>query len=152
MSVSADVTLSVLTRELAAAEKYAAAAGVELDVSVLTEADLRFYATFKNRDGEEFHVEFDCREYPLHPPIVEFVNGDRTSRGLPRLYPVGFHPMPCICMRYNRKAYVELSGPHGDWRLVDWRLPTGQGVGIDSVAMMLSDLDSKIRDSSGRMG
>lgn len=152
MSVSADVTLSVLTRELAAAEKYAAAAGVELDISVLTEANLRFYATFRNRDGVEFYTEFDCREYPLHPPIVEFVNKDRTERGLARLYPVGFHPMPCICMRYNRKAYVELSGPHGDWRLVDWRLPTGQGVGIDSVAMMLSDLDSKIHDSSGRMG
>lgn len=152
MSVSADVTLSVLTRELAAAEKYAAAAGVELDASVLTEAKLHFYATFKNRDGAKFYAEFDCREYPFHPPIVEFVNKDRTERGLPRLYPVGFHPMPCICMRYNRKAYVELSGPHGDWRLVDWRLPTGQGVGIDSVTMMVSDLDSKIRDSSGRMG
>jgi len=61
------------------------------------------------------------------------------------------HPMPCVCMRYNRKAYQERGGPHGDWRLVDWRLPTAQGVAIDTLAMMFSDLESKIRQSTGRM-
>lgn len=152
MSVSADVTLSVLTRELAAAADYAAAAGIELDATAVSETNLRFYVTFRNRDREEFYVEFACHEYPLHPPLVEFVSKDRSERGMPKLYPTGFHAMPCICMRYNRKAYVELSGPHGDWRLVDWRLPTAQGVAIDTVAMMLSDLDSKIRETSGRMG
>ena len=36
-------------------------------------------------------------------------------------------------MRYNRKAYVERGSPHGDWRLLDWRLPTGNGVAIDTL-------------------
>jgi hypothetical protein len=63
-----------------------------------------------------------------------------------------FHPMPCVCARYNRKAYSERGGPHGDWRLVDWQLPTGNGVAVDSIVMMLSDLHSKIAASSGRLG
>src|SRR2546428_769190 len=94
----------------------------------LTENNLCFYVTFRNRDGEPFYVAFECREYPLHPPTVEFVSCDRTERGTKRLYPQGFHSTPCICMRYNRKAYTERGGPHGDWRLLDWRLPNGECV------------------------
>jgi hypothetical protein len=87
----------------------------------------------------------------MFPPNVEFVGLDRSERGTARLYPQGFHTTPCVCMRYNRKAYGERGGPHSDWRLLDWRLPTGNGVGIDSLALMISDLHSKILQSSGRM-
>src|SRR5450755_3377937 len=47
----------------------------------------------------------------------EFVSEDRREQGTRRLYPNGFHTTPCVCMRYNRKAYSERGGPHGDWRL-----------------------------------
>jgi hypothetical protein len=151
MSVSADVSLQTVQDELAVVAAYATAAGVLLDVGAISKDSLRFYATFKNRDGERFHVEFDCKEYPLYPPTIEFVSSDRAQRGITQLYPQGFHPTPCVCMRYNRKAYGDLGGPHGDWRLLDWRLPTSNGVGIDSLALMISDLDSKIRQSSGRL-
>jgi len=151
MSVSVDVTLEVVRSELKTAAEYASAAGLLLDDSRLSEENLRFYVTFENRDGDQFFVEFDCREFPLYPPVVEFVNRDRSERGTKSLYPNGFHGTPCVCMRYNRKAYQERGGPHSDWRLVDWRLPTSHGVAIDTLAMMISDLDSKIRQSSGRM-
>lgn len=151
MSVPAGISLQAVRAELVAAAAYAAAAGLALDTSGLSEAHLCFFVTFDNLQGERFVAEFDCREYPLHPPTVEFVSEDRSERGSKRLYPNGFHAMPCVCMRYNRKAYNEKGGPHADWRLLDWRLPTSSGVAIDTLALMISDLHSKIRPSSGRM-
>jgi len=152
MSVPAEASLQAVRAELVAAAAYAAAAGLPLDSSALSTENLRFFVTFENSQGEQFVTEFDCREYPMHPPTVEFVPADRSERGTKRLYPNGFHPTPCVCMRYNRKAYNEKGGPHGDWRLLDWRLPTTNGIAIDTLALMVSDLDSKIRQSSGRMG
>ncbi len=152
MSVPAEASLQAVRAELVAAAAYAAAAGLPLDSSALSTASLCFFVTFENSQRELFVAEFDCREYPMHPPTVEFVSADGTERGTKHLYPNGFHPTPCVCMRYNRKAYNEKGGPHGDWRLLDWRLPTTNGIAIDTLALMVSDLDSKIRQSSGRMG
>lgn len=151
MSVSVEVSLQAVQTELVAVAEYAAAAGLELDPACLSENGLAFYIRFENRDRVPFFVEFHCAEYPLYPPIVEFVNESRSERGTLRLYPQGFHATPCICMRYNRKAYGERGGPHNDWRMLDWRLPTGNGIAIDTLALMVSDLHSKIRQSSGRM-
>lgn len=151
MSVAADVALAAINQELSAVAEYAAAAGLLASFESLTEQNLRFVLQFENQDGESFYVQFDCSDYPLYPPIVEFVNADQSERGTKRLYPLGFHPTPCICMRYNRRAYVERGGPHGDWRLLDWRLPTGNGIAIDNLALMVSDIHSKVRHSTGRM-
>ena len=152
MSIPADVSLEAVKQDLEVAAAYATAAELPLDAGELSKDTLRFHITFRNRDGDGFCAEFDCREYPLYPPTVEFVSDDRSERGTKGLYPQGFHTTPCVCMRYNRKAYSERGGPHGDWRLLDWRLPTSNGIAIDSLALMVSDLDSKIRHSTGRMG
>jgi hypothetical protein len=151
VSVPAEVSLQKIKAELPLVLAYANSAGLVVDTTKLTSEDLRFFVAFKNSIGEESYVEFDCREYPMHPPTVEFVNKDRTERGLKQLYPQGFHKTPCICMRYNRKAYGERGGPHKDWRLLDWQLPTANGVAIDTLTLMISDLNSKIRASTGRM-
>ena len=152
MSISLEVSAEAVRSELGLIRDYADAAGLKLDLSPIDAGCPRFYVAFRNRCGEPFLVEFDCQDYPLYPPTIEFLNEGRSERGNKNLYPLGFHPTPCVCMRYNRKAYNERGGPHGDWRLLDWRLPTSTGVPIDSLALMVSDLDSKIRDSSGRMG
>jgi hypothetical protein len=151
VSVPVEVSLAAVRAELAAADQYAAAAGLQVDADPVAGGELRFYVTLVNRDSDQFCAEFNCAEYPMFPPNVEFVSLDRSERGNARLYPQGFHTTPCVCMRYNRKAYGERGGPHSDWRLLDWRLPTGNGVGIDSLALMISDLHSKILQSSGRM-
>jgi hypothetical protein len=151
MSISPEVSFETLRHELPNAAAYAAAAGLDLDDTFLSAQDLRLYLRLANAQGEHFYVEFHCADYPLYPPTVEFVSPDRTERGTMRLYPQGFHATPCICMRYNRKAYGERGGPHGDWRLLDWRLPTGNGIAIDTLCLMISDLHSKIRQSTGRM-
>jgi hypothetical protein len=151
MSISPEVSFETLKHELPNAAAYAAAAGLNLDYTLLRVQNLRIYLRLANAQGEHFYVELNCTDYPLYPPTVEFVSQDRTERGTQRLYPQGFHPTPCICMRYNRKAYSERGGPHGDWRLLDWRLPTGNGVAIDTLCLMVSDLHSKICQSTGRM-
>lgn len=151
MSVEAAVSLEAINTELADAVPYAASAGVTLDASALSEQNLRFYVTFRNRAGLEFYAEFDCRDYPLYPPSIEFTDAARSARGLQSLYPNGFHPTPCVCMRYNRKAYTERGGPHGDWRLIDWHLATPGGGSIETLAMIISDMHTKILDATGRM-
>jgi hypothetical protein len=151
-TVAALVTLDAIEADLPAVERYAAAAGLELDVSELTEENPRFYVTFHNLDEERFFAEFDCRDYPLFPPTIEFLDATRHSRGTRALYPSCFHAMPCVCTRYSRKAYVEQGGPHNDWRLKDWQLPTQNGIAIDTLAMIVSDLHSKIANSRGRLG
>lgn len=152
MSVPAAVSLDAVRAELADALPFAASAGLAVDTSSLSEENLRFYVTFRNCQGAEFYAEFDCGDYPLYPPYIEFVDAARERRGLQSLYPNVFHPTPCVCMRYSRKAYGERGGPHPDWRFVDWHLATPGGGAIETLAMVISDMLSKILGSTGRMG
>lgn len=151
LAVPIVVTVEQLREELADVAEYAAAPGLMLDESALTDENPVFHMTFHNRDGVPFHVEFDCREYPLHPPTIEFVDATKKSRGTRDLYPNVFHNTPCVCARYNRKAYEQYGGPHNDWRLIDWQLPTGAGPKVETLGIIVSDLHSKIAASSGRM-
>lgn len=152
MSVPAAVSFDAITTELADAVGFAASAGLPVDTSGLSEQDLRFFVTFYNRARQEFYAEFDCRDYPLYPPTIEFTDATHAVRGHQSLYPNVFHSTPCICMRYNRKAYAERGGPHHDWRMIDWHLATPGGGPIETLAMMISDMHSKILDATGRMG
>jgi hypothetical protein len=145
------VTLEALKNELVEAERFAASTRLMLDTSRLAADDLRFTVGFFNRAGEHFYARFDCADYPLLPPFIEFTDGSDGNAGQQRCYPNVFHPTPCVCMRYNRKAYVEQGGPHGDWRMIDWHLATPGGGPIGSLAMIISDLHAKILDSTGRM-
>jgi hypothetical protein len=151
MSVPAEVSLDAVQKDLAEAAPFMIAAGLSFDVGDLSAENLTLQVTFHNRAGERFFAEFDCREYPLLPPTIEFTDEARQTRGQRRLYPNVFHTTPCVCMRYNRKAYGELGGPHNDWRLIDWHLPTDGGGPITTLGLIISDLHSKILGASGRM-
>jgi len=152
VTVPSTVTIEQVREDLVGAAEYVAAASLLLDTSTLSDTSPLFYVTFTSRDGIEFVAEFLCREYPLHPPTIEFVDVTRSRRATRDLYPSCLHTTPCVCARYNRKAYRELGGPHGEWRLIDWQLPTGGGPKIDSLALIVSDLHGKIAASTGRMG
>ena len=148
-----ELVIDEVSQELPAVAQYIAAAGLLLDDSLVLAEEPRpvFYVTFYNVEGWPFYAEINCRDYPMHPPTVEFLDETRTRRGATSAYPAGFHTMPCVCARYNRKAYQERGGPHGDWRLIDWQLPTSNGVAIKSLALIVSDLHSKIGASRGTM-
>jgi hypothetical protein len=149
--IEPSVSLETVTHEIEEAAAFAASAGLTIDISELSEESLRFYVTFRNREGECFFTQFDCQDYPIYPPLIEFTDELRGHSGEHRMYPNVFHATPCICMRYSRKAYQERGGPHADWRLLDWHLATPGGGAIDSIAMILSDLHAKILDASARL-
>src|SRR5262245_18054634 len=152
MSVPSEVSLEAVRQDLAEVSPFMTAAGLSFDAGDLSAENLKIQVTFRNRAGERFFAEFDCREYPLFPPTIEFTDAARQARGQSRFYPNVFHTTPCVCARYNRKAYGELGGPHNEWRLIDWRLPTDGGGPITTLGLMISDLHSKILDALGRMG
>jgi hypothetical protein len=155
VSIPVAVTLEQVHEELVVAAQYAAAAGLVLDAAALREEQPVFYVSFRNSDGELFVAEVDCTDYPMYPPFIEFIDGARRGHGVRGerwLYPSCFHRMPCVCARYNRKAYGAHGGPHGDWRMIDWQLPISNGIAIDTLAMIVSDLHAKIVRSSGRLG
>jgi hypothetical protein len=146
------LSLEKVSEELVTAAQFAAAAGLVLDASGLTEESLKFRVTFVSRSGERFFSEFDCSDYPVLPPLIEFTDETGASRGLHRHYPNVFHGTPCVCMRYSRKAYGERGGPHSDWRMVDWRLATSGGGPIRNLGEIISDMHAKILDATGRLG
>jgi len=146
------VSLEAIKAELAEAAAYAASAGLALDASKLSAENLAFTVGFFNRLGDRFFALFDCTEYPLLPPFIEFVDASGGSIGQTSVYPACFHTTPCVCMRYNRKAYQENGGPHNDWRMIDWHLATPGGGPIGTLSMIISDLHAKILNSTGRMG
>ncbi len=134
------------------AAQFAEAAGLVLDARGLSEENVKFRVTFVSRTGERFFAEFDCADYPVLPPFIEFTDETGASRGLHRYYPNVFHGTPCVCMRYSRKAYGERGGPHSDWRMFDWRLATSGGGPIRNLAEIISDMHAKILDATGRLG
>ena len=145
-------SLEKVREELVTASQFAEAAGLVLDASGLSEENLKFRVTFENRAADRFFAEFDCADYPVLPPFIEFTDENGASRGHHRHYPNVFHGTPCVCMRYSRKAYGERGGPHSDWRMVDWRLATSGGGPIRNLAEIISDMHAKILDATGRLG
>lgn len=154
MTAPAELSVEQLLEELPAAAAYAAAAGLPFDSTPVDEGRPVFYVTFYNLEEQSFVAEVDCHDYPMYPPRIEFLDQARTRSGTRDLYPACFHATPCVCARYNRKAYSQHGGPHGDWRLVDWQLPTSNAseVAIKTLALIVSDLHSKIATSRGRLG
>lgn len=150
-TIEGAVSLDAIRRELTEAAPFAASVQLVIDSADLNEENLRFFVNFHNRSGDVFYAEFNCCDYPLYPPMIEFTDQSRSIRGQKVLYPNVFHANPCICMRYSRKAYQEHGGPHGEWRMLDWHLATPGGGVIDTLSMIISDLHSKILDATGRM-
>jgi hypothetical protein len=146
------LSLEKVREELVTATQFAEAAGLTLDARELSEESLKFRVTFVTRAGERFFAEFDCANYPVLPPFIEFTDDTGASSALHRHYPNVFHGTPCVCMRYSRKAYGERGGPHADWRMVDWRLATSGGGPIRNLAEIISDMHAKILDATGRLG
>lgn len=153
MSVPVTASLDVLRAELPSIVQYATALGVEVDHTACDSDSPVVFITFRNQLDARFTAEFDFGGYPDVPPNIEFVDRASGVRGAPQLYPNCFHGMPCVCAKYNRKAYSDCGGPHADWRQKDWQDPTNNsGVPVDSVAMILSDMHAKISATAGTLG
>jgi len=123
MAVDRAVSLSIIRLELEKCREYAIKYGWE--ILALEEDALAFKVKLISPlDNNVFITSFKCDNYREWPPYIEFIDPDSGQEGLKKSYPLSsdgfFHQNALICHPCSRKAYGELRGPHGDWKLVDW--------------------------------
>ena len=119
--VPPEVSLHHVQVELQRAGSIVELFGLDVDTSMLTEADLRIRVSGASRvDAEEYTVEMRFDGYRPIPPFVEFLDPETGEAGTRSAYPSCFNDHPCICVRFNRKTYGEHSGLHKKWQFGDW--------------------------------
>lgn len=121
MTVDPEITRQIIKEEVEAMRPLASTYGWEVIMSL---PDLTVTVKMRSAvDGQTYIVEARCDGYKALPPYFEFIHHETKERGTQRCYPVGgsfFHPTPCICVQWNRKAYRDVGGPHADWKMTDW--------------------------------
>ena len=123
MAVDKAVSLSIVKLELEKCREYADKYGWE--ILTFDEDALLFKVKLSSPlNGEIFIISFKCDNYREWPPYIDFIDPDSGQEGLKKSYPLNsdgfFHQNALICHPCSRKAYGDLKGPHGDWKLVDW--------------------------------
>ena len=122
MPVSQQETLAWVDQELPGALALSERQGFGLDWN--PDALVCQVTLTQPRTGTLFYLLGEFRGYRELPPCWSFTDASFTQRGLqfmpkPFTAPKGvgsiFHTACCICAPFNRRAYQELSGPHGDW-------------------------------------
>jgi hypothetical protein len=121
MSVDPEISRRIVQEELEAmlplASSYRWQVASDLDQLTVT------VEMTSSVDEQTYILEAKCDGYKALPPYFEFIHSETGERGTPRCYPLGtsfFHSLPCICVQWNRKAYQEAGGPHGDWQTTNW--------------------------------
>jgi hypothetical protein len=82
-------------------------------------------------DQEKYLLDFGFDDYPEKPFKIDFIHPITRERGMAKCLPKSndsfFHPSAfVICHPCSRKAYKDLSGPHGDWSMSGWRSIAGE--------------------------
>lgn len=125
---------------------------------------LRLWLTATN--NEPYLLEGLFEDYPTLPPTWRFVHPDTAEHVGRPAYPVPPDPYPwgspliiegglegvVICAHFNRLAFSEEGGPHGDWGpLANWRNPNSTSYTYaDTIADMLARIALETEASSGR--
>lgn len=121
MSVDPEISRQIVTEELAAMAPVADSYSWEVRADL---PSLTVTVKMKSRlDGQVYVVEARCDGYKAIPPYFEFIHPETGERGTARCYPADgsfFHSTPCLCVQWNRKAYRDHGGPHGDWVMANW--------------------------------
>jgi hypothetical protein len=156
--VPAAVTLAVLNQEVPAAQRWAArhAWAIEVDLDALQLTGI----TRHPADDSELVLIGQFTGYRAVPPAWRFVDpatGQTTSCAFPAAgsSPGGssiFHTMPVLCAPWNRLAYAEGGGPHGDWGAAAGWLKVRNTTQAHTIADMLATVNAHLRHSPGRMG
>lgn len=90
------------------------------------------------KDDQQYFLKCTCRHYPEEPPTWQWSDMDGCRIGTPEVTPTGsgfFHGSGVLCAPWNRLAYKDLNGPHGDWVLAEWKANEKTN-GCDTLAHM----------------
>lgn len=133
-------------------------AGWQVD---LDEVEMRLLVTTSHPvTGAQLCIVADLNGYPAVPPAWRLGSGPDGSEfdGFPQagsaVAGAGsiFHPNRVVCAPWNRQAYSEKGGPHGDWgALTNWRNAGPGSTKADTLADMLSQLQIHLSASPGIM-
>ena len=156
MSVPVTVTRATVGSELASAVVWANRQGwaIHWDANAL-----RLRATTNHPIADRLiEVTAALEGYRALPPAWRFVvpGSDESPKAAwpapgsqPGLPGSIFHPHPCICAPWNRLAYREHSGPHGDWAMTSWWSIPGELTKANHLADMLDQIHQHLRASPG---
>jgi len=156
--VPATVTLAVLEQELPAAHRWAARHAWTLDADL--DALQLTATTHHPADHAELILVGEFTGYRAIPPAWRFID-PATGQPGPRAFPAPgsppggssiFHPMPVLCAPWNRLAYAEVGGPHGDWGAAAGWLNAANYSKAHTIADMLATVEAHLRSSPGRLG
>lgn len=106
----------------------------------------------KTNDPLTFRADLD--DYNRLPPMWSCRAGGQGARLWPspgnRANVSGsiWHPNKLICAPWNRLAFADHGGPHGDWTLTNWQEVTGYTL-ADTLADMLDQLRLHLAASPG---
>lgn len=113
-------------------------------------------ATYHPEVGRLVEVRVRCDSYRALPPLWDFVRPGTDDTGRTFCPAAGprsiFHGSGIICAPWNRGAYAELGGPHGDWNGAAAWLQVGGDVSVaKSIPDMFAVVDAHLRQSPGFM-
>lgn len=161
--------LAYVTAELPGARAWAARRGYEF---VFDESTLCLRLPLVGRSangsaGERYLLKGNFDDYRAVPPAWQFVHPDTGADIGPSAYPAPPQPNPrgsglflasgptgaILCAHFNRLAYTEEQGPHGDWGPpTNWLNPPPSAyTRAESVGDMLARIELEVRESTARM-
>ena len=153
MTVPPLVSRNLVRQELEEAQHIIGALGLHLHSDDLRVDHLRFRVSGHSRqDRERYIVEFQCDGYPDLPPLVEMIDPQSGQPGTRYAYPRCFHAEPCICARFNRKAYGGYTGLHSEWEHVDWSRDGNTNHLGGMINYIFSRIHGYTGEASGRQG
>ena len=154
--VPRDVTIAVVENELPALNNFAQRRGWSvswLAVQLAVIADGKHHG-----DNTSVRVHADVTGYRVVPPAWRFVLPD-SIEPKPHRFPRGgtvpggvgsiFHGKGVICAPFNRLAYKEHDGMHGDWGGPENWLDVRGHVRATTLAEMLAQIVMHLRYSPG---
>ena len=154
--VPSDATRAFVEEELVGARAWATRQGWLL--TWVPDALILRAAAYHPTMGRLLELVGDFDGYRAAPPAWRFVRPS-TSEVTPQVFPAAgtstaitgsiFHPQCVICAPWNRLAYVQHGGPHGDWsEPTGWMSLTTQTTAT-TVGDMLAVIDAHLACSTG---
>jgi hypothetical protein len=129
------------------------------------EEKLRLLISLEGPSREAYLLEGLFEDFPTLPPSWRFVDPRNGERIGPPAYPRSAEPSPrgtpliinggaegiVICAHFNRLAFAEEGGVHGDWGpLANWQNQASGYTYANTVADMLARIAVEVSDSIGR--
>lgn len=159
--VAAETTILIVNGELAGAQAWAGRHSVPL--TWVPERLWLLAQLVQPETNETFYLRAQVDDYRVVAPAWTFTDAAWSAEPTPYLFPRPghtpygsslFHPSAVICAPFNRLAYAEYRGPHGDWGGPASWLTAGRSTEVKAhyLGDMLQLINRDFVYSRGRLG